>query len=141
MSPQTYRTPLQTYWTIWACLLGWTILSELKNGGGIPRGADKGGVHTPIAILVISGAFAVASLFIRWFVVPRRSDRRTLLILMIIGLALACSLTDFGIYLVSPDLPQTRLVFWVISLICTVQFAPIYVSETGTNGSLQNEKG
>ncbi len=130
MPDQPHRVPIQTFWTIWIAILGWMILNQYRVGGGIPQGKNIENNYGPLPFLILAAIMAVSSIVIRWFAIPGKVDRKTLLVLMIIGLALANSISYYGVYLIRPEYPQTKVAFFFASFFCILQFAPIFVRQT-----------
>lgn len=112
-------------WTLWIALCISIVVYQVSLGGGILHGSNASpqGVRFPIPMVLIQ--IAVASL-IRWVIIPRTSEPRRLLVLLIVGLALSEAVGFYGIFLVSTDMPETKMAIFYLSLISAIQFAPIY---------------
>ena len=122
---QHKQTQLLVLWVIWASLFTSIIIYQLVLGHGVPSGenAPNAGVH--FAVVLAIGQIAVASL-VRWRFIPRAMNPKQLLVLVIIGLALSEAVEFYGLFLVAADQPGTKLSLWVLSLLCALQFIPIY---------------
>ena len=100
-------------------IIGNMIAVQFRLGGGIPQGRNPEGEYGPSAFIAIAGFMAIASTIIRWLVIPRKADYKQLLILMIIGIALANTISYFGIFLIRPIYPQTKAVLFYTCLLYT----------------------
>ena len=127
MAEQRHRIPDLVFWAVWLGILGSVLVVQHRLGGGIPRGRNADGALPPPAVLVLSGAFALASIFFRWRMIPGQSDRKKALVLMVAGLAFANALADFGIFLVPAGYPQTKLAYFVAALCCILMLAPTFL--------------
>jgi hypothetical protein len=112
-------------WVLWVALCTSIVVYQVSLGGGILHGSNASpqGVHFPMPLVLIQ--IAVASL-IRWVIIPRVSEPHRLLVLLIVGLALSEAVGFYGIFLVSRDMPETKMAIFYLSLISALQFAPIY---------------
>jgi len=113
-------------------------INQATLGGGILHGKNalEQGMGFPMPLVLAQLCVATA---VRWLLVPRTSDPRKLLILMIIGLALSESGEFNGIFLVAKPMPETKMAIFYLSLVSALQFIPFYaasggVPATGDNG-------
>lgn len=123
-SPRPDTHPI-VLWMIWAALTGSVCIYQFALGHGIPLGQNQGpmslGMPESISIANLSVAF-----FIRWVLIPRARERKQLLVLMILGLALSEAVEFYGLFLVPASQPETKLLFWILALLSCLQFAPLY---------------
>lgn len=101
------------------------MVYQLKLGGGFLHGHNVGsqGLRFPIP-LVLAQIFAAAA--IRWLVMPRIRGYPALLKALIIGMVLAEAAEFYGIFLLPPSVPQTKMTIFYLSLASALQFAPFY---------------
>jgi hypothetical protein len=124
--PQNPRPAAIVYWTIWAAIFFAVFAYQFILGHGLPRGANAPGAGlSPIALIAI--AAVIVATIVRWLVIPRTTDGRQLLILLIIGMALSETPTLFEIFLLPASMPETKLLIFGLSVVSCAQFAPIYV--------------
>lgn len=114
------------FWVIWAAFIFSLFFYQFTLGHGLPRGRNLGGDSPSAGILILVGVFAGASIFVRWILVPRFNDRFVLLVLMLVGIAMAETLTFFEIFLISGAHPQAGAAVFCLSVVCVLQFAPMY---------------
>ena len=110
---------------------------QFTLGHGIPQGHDvpSAGLNPIVLVALIELIVATG---IRWFLIPRASARQKKLVLMIIGIALSESAEFYGIFLVSTDMPQTKLALFAASFASVLQFAPVFVSPKAISPFRQN---
>jgi F0F1-type ATP synthase membrane subunit c/vacuolar-type H+-ATPase subunit K len=98
---------------------------QFALGHGIPQGQNQDPMSLGIPEIIAIANLSVA-LFIRWILIPRTRQRKQLLVLMIVGLALSEAVEFFGLFLIPAGQPETKLLFWMLSLLSCLQFAPLY---------------
>jgi hypothetical protein len=84
--------------------------------------------------LVIAGGLALASLAIRFTVIPKIETVAKLLPAMVIGLALSEAVGFVGIFLVGKEFPTTRLGLFILALCCIASLAPVYAKAVIDSG-------
>jgi len=126
MNNQKPNHPL-VFWVIWIALFQSLFVYQYFLAGGLPSGEDKG--NPDIIFLVLSIGVIVAATVIRWFLIPKAKDIQKLLILMIVGLALAEGAQFYQIFLIGPDYPETQMSIFILSVLGVGQFAPFYVKK------------
>ena len=124
-------------WSIWTAFLCATAIYQFALGHGIPHGHDapSPGLN-PIVVTVLVELILATG--IRWFFIPRLAARRKILVLMIIGIALSESAEFLGIFLILPDMPQTKLIIFVASFLSVFQFIPVFASPKAVSFFRQN---
>lgn len=115
-------------WTIWFSLVGAIVYYQFKFGGGWLSGKDTG-LAVPLPVSSVTIGSLVAAAVIRWLFIPRTKDIRRLLILMVVGLALSEAVAFYSIFLFGRDLPETKMEFFILSLLSAFQFIPIYAKD------------
>ena len=122
-----HRTEPKTivFWIIWACLFLAIIIIQYRYGGGIPEGEDAEDPIRAVFLALGYGDIFVATA-IRWFLIPKTKSVDKLFVLLVIGLALSQAVEYYGLFLIGPNYPETQMVFFVLSLVCTLQFIPTY---------------
>jgi hypothetical protein len=115
-------------WIIWLGITSGVVAIQFTIGGGLPTGKNPpDATMPPIALVALIEIFAATA--VRWFVLQRMARLQQQLVIMIIGLALAENPVFFGIFLVPPDQPQTKLLIFLLSLFGVLQFAPTYARD------------
>ena len=114
------------HWVIWFALTSSIVVYQLVLGHGIPHGVNSRVAQMP-PIVAVASVEIIAAAAIRWLLVPRTRVAGRLLVLMIIGLGLSESAEFFGLFLVPNDQPETKLAFWILSLLSAFQFIPTYI--------------
>ena len=133
---QAHRLPTMTpahkpqalvLWVIWASAFVSIFIYQFALGGGIPTGSDapSSGVHPMVWVAL--GQLVAASA-VRWRLLPNAEAAGKKLILMIIGLSLSEGMEIYGLFLIHPDQPGTKLTLWVLSLLSVLQFIPVYAN-------------
>jgi hypothetical protein len=110
--------PIAIWWFIWFSIIVAlvTIHAVLApETGGNSTGAQR---YLPIGPLVFST-------LIRWFVLPRFSERRRAFPLFIAGLAMAEGTGLLGLFLV----PGMETTYLVLSLMGIAQYIPVFVAK------------
>ena len=110
-------------WTIWFAITMSILIYQVTLGGGILHGRDAVSLGFGFPIPLVLG-FAGAAGIIRWIVVPRFEESRSVLTLLIVGLSLSESLEFFGIFLVPREMPATKMEIFVLSFLSALQFMP-----------------
>ena len=112
-------------WVLWFCMVCSIPLYQFMLGHGWLRRDDaRSAMQNPIFWLS-AGLLAVAAI-VRWVFIPQTINSRTLLILLVIGLAQSESVEFYSIFLFPPDMPQTKMGLFALSLLSALQFAPFY---------------
>lgn len=115
-------------WTIWAAILGTVLMLQFVIGHGLPSGENAAGTDvSPFAFVSI--VEVVVATAVRWLWLPRLTEQRKQLVAMVIGLALAEGSNFFGLFLVPPDQPETKLLIFGLAIIGVAQFAPTYARD------------
>jgi hypothetical protein len=117
--------PPLIFWILWIGFLGSIGIYQVELGGGLPHGANQAPQAWNLPLILAALQVSVATV-IRWFVIPKVTDQTRLLPLMVVGLALSEAVAFYGIFLIGPDMPQTKLQFLLAAFCCTLQFAPYY---------------
>ena len=125
--PDNEKPPVIVLWVLWFAFVCAIVIYQFTLGHGIPQGPNAPSAGLNPLIFMAVGEIVVAA-FIRWFLIPRVGTRQKMLVLMVIGIALSESAEFFGIFLVSADMPQTKLALFVASLLSALQFAPLFAS-------------
>lgn len=130
IAPQPPAQPSQrlVFWIIWAAILSGVFVMQFTIGHGIPSGNNDRGVPVSPMAFVAIGQVVIATV-IRWLWIPRLTQPRQQLVAMIIGVALAEAANTFGLFLIAPNQPETKLLIFVLAIVGIVQFAPTYVRD------------
>ena len=104
-------------WLIWIAILAATFLYQLYLKGDTESGHGLFEVF-PLGLLLVPAAVSAA---IRWLLIPRLSHPLIVLVLAVVGLAIADSISLYGIFLFGSH----RLLFFFVGLMCIIQFIPI----------------
>jgi len=112
-------------WAIWSWMVVAIFACQIFLGGGVPTGRDaaSSGV-SPFVVLSITQIIAASA--IRWLLVPKANSPGRILVLTIIGLGLSEAAEFYGLFLVAPGQPSTKLGLWLLSLASAIQFIPLY---------------
>jgi len=124
MTP-TNKPQALVLWVIWASLFVSIFIYQFALGGGIPTGSDSAASGVNPMVWVALGQLIAASA-VRWLLLPKAEAAGKKLILMIIGLSLSEGVEFYGLFLIHPDQPSTKLALWVLSLLSVFQFIPVY---------------
>jgi len=108
-------------------MVGAICFYQFNIGHGIPLGANARAQEFQLPIGLALAQVAIATV-VRWWAIPRFSDFSILLRLLVLGLALSEAVTFYGIFIIPGDMPETKLVFFIVSLLSALQFAPLYAS-------------
>ena len=114
------------FWIIWFAIFNGLFLLQFFVGGGIPKGENEG--DAPMAMIAAAGALALASMAVRFVVIPRLDTVEKLLSAMLVGLALGEAVGFIGMFMIGKEFPETRLALFVVSVSAVVAFAPVYVT-------------
>ncbi len=121
--PEKAKAPV--LWILWIAILMSLFLYQFKLGHGLPKGHDARPVfQNPMIWPCVFTLLAAA--IIRWRFIPKATDLRRLLVLLVIGLALSEAVTFFGIFLFQADMPETKTGLFVLSVLSVLQFMPLY---------------
>ena len=121
-------------WVIWFWLVCSIVFYQFKLGHGWLVGQDaRPAFQNPLFWFSIGVVTAANTL--RWAIIPFASSTKTLLVLLIIGLALSESVTFYSIFLFPPDTPQTKMFLFGLSLVSALLFAPIYTPKSNSSPS------
>lgn len=119
------KHPALVLWIVWFAIVDAIVIYQFTIGKGWPTGVDRHGTfETPFAYIAI-GFFAIATA-IRWLAIPRAVTFRRQFVLLIVGLILSETVEFFGLFLYQSDMPQTKILLFVLALLGSLQFAPIY---------------
>ena len=122
-TPQKAKAPV--LWILWITILMSLFLYQFKLGHGLTKGHDARPVfQNPMIWLCVFNLIAAA--VVRWWFIPKTTDLKRLLVLLIIGLALSEAVTFFGIFLFQSDMPETKTGLFVLSVLSVLQFMPLY---------------
>jgi hypothetical protein len=111
-------------WIIWFSILMGLLMIQFFIGGGIPSGEDQG--PPPSSMLMICAGALLASLIVRFLILPSRKTLGQQLPLMVVGLALAEVCGFLGIFLIPSDYPQTKLWLFIAAVSGILCHAPFY---------------
>jgi hypothetical protein len=112
-------------WVIWASIIGGVPILQFVIGGGLPLGSNPPSAEIP-PLAIVGVVMVIISTGVRWLALPRYSEMRQQLIMMIIGLSLSESAFFLSLSFLPRDQPETRLAIFVLSLLGMVQFMPLY---------------
>jgi hypothetical protein len=112
-------------WILWFSILMGLFMVQFFVGGGIPSGPDKGA--PPTTMLMICAGALLASLIVRFVILPSRKTLEQQLPLMLVGLALAEGCGFLGIFAIPSAFPQTKLWLFIAAVVGVVSHAPVYV--------------
>ena len=115
-------------WVIWFAFMTEVVMFQFILGNGIPTGEDNGKASTVIVAVGIV-AFVISKV-IRWVLIPKAKTIVDALRFMTIGLWCSSFINFMGIFLIEDEFPNTQLLFFVLALIGSVQFAPIYAPKS-----------
>jgi hypothetical protein len=108
---------------LWAVIFGSIFFYQFTLGGGIfESSSPMRMLQFPMPMALVQLAVAAT---IRWLVIPRVSDLRRLLVLMIVGLALSEAVEFYGIFLGGR---QMEMPLFVLCLLSVFQFVPTYAT-------------
>ena len=129
-APPTEGNPrAKVMWILWASLVFWIVIVRSRFAAGFSTGGNAGdGFGCPAGVCVFAAALLVIATVVRWIVIPRYSNPRKLLTLLVLGVALSEAVTYFGIFLVDRNHSRTEHVFFELSLLSALQFAPFFAS-------------
>ena len=122
-TPPTNFAGKMLLWVIWIAMMMALPCYKIILGHG-----DRVDTHARPVDLFVLGLFAVPLLMctvIRWLVIPKLNNPMAILTPFIAGVALAESMTFYGIFLV----PEFSSIFFYASVFAMAQFVPVY----GTN--------
>ena len=102
------------FWIIWFAIFNGLFILLFFAAGGIPKGNNEG--EAPLGIICGAAALTVASVAIRFLLIPRIKDPVKLLPAMIVGLALAEGIGIIGMFAVGKELPETRIALFITSV-------------------------
>lgn len=112
------------FWTIWFAIFNGLFILKFFAAGGIPEGKNQG--EAPLLLVAVAGGLALASMVIRFLVIPRMDSLVKLMPAMVIGLAFAESVGILGMFAIGKEFPETRLALFVTSVSAVAVFAPFY---------------
>lgn len=114
------------FWVIWSALMVSIVIYQCFLGGGLPQGENS---QTPMSSVfwILAIAFATTASFLRWILIPKCKSARQQLVCFIIGMSLSEAIEFYGLFLVGRAYPQTQMTFFLLSVICAAQFAPLFV--------------
>lgn len=110
-------------WVVWFALFS-SLFAYLFVLWPAARGAGSSAPAVLMLPMLITPAGI--SVFLRWFVIPGVATPQAVIITSIIGLALAESLTFYGIFLFS-DYFQ---LFFLVSVFMVLQYIPLYAMKS-----------
>lgn len=113
------------FWAIWFAIFNGLFILQFFAAGGIPEGKNQG--EAPLLLVAVAGGLALASMAIRFLVIPRMDSLVKLMPAMVVGLALAESVGILGMFVIGKEFPETRLALFVTSVSAVAVFAPFYV--------------
>lgn len=125
--PNALPQPL-ILWIIWASIFSGIFFIQFLVGGGFPSGESETSFPMPMGLVALS--LPLASLVIRWVVLPRFHDFNTLLPVMIVGMALAEAGCFMEMFLIAPEYPRTRMTVFLFSAAVMLQYAPVYATRS-----------
>jgi len=126
MKPPLHPTPHPLiFWVIWTALISAVFIYQFALGHGIPQGENQGPLTLGLPEAVALPQLLIAAV-IRWILIPRTPLLKKRFVLMIIGLALSEAVEFYGLFLIPPTQPQTKLLFWLLALLSCLQFIPLY---------------
>jgi len=104
-------------WFFWLAFVSAIILYQIFLTGDTGESRSLFGVFPLSMLLVPAGVCAI----IRWLLIPRWRNPLIVLVLAIAGIAVADSISLYGIFLFS----NHRLVFLIVAVLSLVQFVPL----------------
>ncbi len=107
------------FWAIWAAL-SWSVVVYRVFLPGVVGESNSMPAVMMWPFLLVPAAIAIVC---RWVVIPKQKQLPQQLVTSIIGLAMAESISFYGLFLFTPQLD----LFFVVSLIMVLQFMPIYL--------------
>jgi drug/metabolite transporter (DMT)-like permease len=125
MHADTPKPTAMVFWILWFALLNGFLIMAFVVGGGLPEGENEG--KPPALIIAMAALLAVICLAIRFLAIPKTKEPDKLLPLMLVGMAFAEGIGIIGIFVVSKELPETRLALFVTSVSAIATYAPFYV--------------
>jgi len=118
-----------TVWIVWIALFESVFLYQFLIGGGIPTGEDQGEPDT--YILVLGSVVAIVASLIRWLILPKAKNFQVMFTAFIVGMALSESIAIYGLFLIGEENPESQLSFMVLSLLCMLQYTPVFAGKFG----------
>lgn len=132
------RSQQVVLWAIWLGMLSSVVVVQLFLGGGLPKlSSFKTIDYHPVAILAV-GQVLIATV-VRWVPLRRAGTTGEVLVCMVIGLALSEAVTVHGCFLVPDELVGLRAVFWLMSVVSVIQFAPVYARKPRPQSPFRTE--
>ncbi len=116
MQPNSKQQQILVWWVLWGAFLIGVCVIYVVLGKGAGKGSDA---SFPWVLAV---APLLASVVIRWGVLPKLRTADAVLPAMIAGMALAEATTVLGLFL----FPSVRLQLFIVSFFGIFQFIPIY---------------
>jgi hypothetical protein len=118
MNPQTGKPPATLiWWIIWAAITFGLTVIYFTMQKEMPLPTANSARYLPLIPLF-------GAVLLRWFVLPRFTERMRAFPIFIVGLALAEGSGILGIFLV-PDLAPT---YFLLALFGLLQFAPFFAA-------------
>jgi hypothetical protein len=126
---QARRNPTQIWWILWIMFCTTVVMMNQILG---PAAAHSKEILPDSNAWMIAGAAPIlAATLIRWLLLPRQVIPIKAFRLFIIGIALAESVTFYGIFL----FPSHKNDLVMASLFGIIQFAPFFASRFSSWGS------
>lgn len=114
------------FWILWFAILSGLLMIQLLAKGGVPKLENP--ENASILFPAIGLGMAMASMTVRFVVIPRLDSLEKKLPFMIIGLAMAESIGVLGAFVVPPEEGASRLFMLALAVVCIVVSAPVYVN-------------
>jgi hypothetical protein len=114
------------FWILWFAILSGLLMIQLLAKGGVPKLENP--ENAPILFPALGLGMAMASMAVRFVVIPRLDSLEKKLPLMILGLAMAESIGVLGAFVVPPEEGASRLFMLALALVCIVVSAPVYAN-------------
>jgi hypothetical protein len=114
------------FWILWFAILSGLLMMQLLAKGGVPKLENP--ENASILFPAIGLGMAMASMTVRFVVIPRMDTLEKKLPLMLVGLAMAESIGVLGAFVVPPEEGASRLFMLVLAVVCIVVSAPVYVN-------------
>jgi len=112
------------FWKVWGGIAAFTVVVLLTQHGNVP--AQSSGIAQTTVILVLGIILILIASVLRWVVILRAKDARSLVIAMVAGLVLSESVGFFGLYLLPSGMTHSRTALFALSLLSIIQFVPTY---------------
>jgi len=115
------------FWILWGSIFSGLFMMNFLIGSGISSDGDAGGA--PVIPIVISLIVIVISILVRFFILPNSKSKQSLLMIMIIGSALAEGAGILSIVTIGDSFPIIQRVIFFGSVLGVALYIPFYANK------------